>query len=142
MSSASSDRIDEGLAGTPKLVLDPSFLQSVNVSIVPRQDGAFDLGDGTTPLRWRNLFLSGDIDLGGSIKINGTEVIDSSRNLVGINLVAQNLSFDADKYIKFYNEPGDKIALYGTPGDSDFHGLAIESYTMTVSYTHLTLPTN
>jgi len=36
-------------------VLDPSFLQDVNVSVLPRADNTYDLGSPT--LRWRRLFL-------------------------------------------------------------------------------------
>ena len=38
----------------PKLLVDPSFLQSVNVSVLPRSDNAFDLGSSNR--RWRNIY--------------------------------------------------------------------------------------
>ena len=46
---------------------DPSFLQSVNVSILPRNDNTYDLGSSS--LRWNNIYVGGEI-------INpGTEVV-------------------------------------------------------------------
>jgi len=45
------------------LVVDPSFLQSVNVSILPRDDATYDLGSSL--YRWANGFFSGIVDAGG-----------------------------------------------------------------------------
>lgn len=64
-------------------MLDPSFLNAVNTSIIPSADNTYDFGENTTPLRWRNGYFAGFIDV-GSLQIGGTEVIDSSRNLKNI----------------------------------------------------------
>jgi hypothetical protein len=37
------------------LVLDPSFLQAVNVNVLPASDNAYDLGSSS--LRWRDLHV-------------------------------------------------------------------------------------
>ena len=42
------------------MVLDPSFLQSVNTSILPASDNAYDLG-GNSSYNWRNLYMKGYI---------------------------------------------------------------------------------
>jgi hypothetical protein len=59
----------------------------------PIADNTYDLGSST--LRWRGLYLAGAANV-GTLQIGGTTVINSSRNLVGINVVAQNLVPDAD----------------------------------------------
>ena len=41
------------------MVLDPSFLQDVNVSILPRTDNAYDLGSSS--LRWRDAWISREV---------------------------------------------------------------------------------
>jgi len=52
-------------------VVDPSFLQSVNVSILPRSDNTYDLGSSS--YWWRNLYLKGDIIIPDFIDIGSTE---------------------------------------------------------------------
>jgi hypothetical protein len=37
------------------LVLDPGFLQAVNVDVLPASDNAYDLGNSS--LRWRDLYV-------------------------------------------------------------------------------------
>jgi len=63
------------------LVLDPSFLNAVNTSILPVGDNTYDLGSSS--YRWRNLELAGYGNM-SSLRISGTEVIDSSRNLKNV----------------------------------------------------------
>ena len=64
-------------------MLDPSFLQDVNTSILPRADNAYDLG--SSDKRWRDLYVAGFGDL-GSLRIGGVEVIDSDRNLKNVSI--------------------------------------------------------
>ena len=45
-----------------KLLVDPSFLQSVNVSVLPRSDNTYDLGSSS--LRWRNGYFAGKLSVG------------------------------------------------------------------------------
>ena len=78
----------------PKLLVDPSFLQSVNVSILPRSDNAYDLGSSS--YRWKDGWFAGNVTIGGygnlgSLQIGGTEIIDSSRVLKNIASIAQSL---------------------------------------------------
>ena len=37
------------------MVLDPGFLQAVNVNMLPATDNTYDLGSGS--LRWRDLYV-------------------------------------------------------------------------------------
>jgi hypothetical protein len=80
-------------------VLDPSFLNAVNTSIIPVADNTYDLGSSS--YRWRNIYLAGSLNLSGalnvgSLQIGGTTVIDSNRVLQNIASVAQSLVPSAD----------------------------------------------
>ena len=63
-------------------------LSAVNTSIVPTANSAYDLG--TSSLRWRDLYLSGNtLDLGGtkiSSNVSGVSFKDSSNNAVSISV--------------------------------------------------------
>jgi len=60
-------------------VLDPSFLQDVNVSILPRTDNAYDLGSST--LRWRDVWVSREV------RANVVRPISPFVNVSPINLL-------------------------------------------------------
>jgi len=47
------------------LVLDPGFLQAVNVNILPDTDNLRDLGSST--LRWKDFYLAGLAELSRSV---------------------------------------------------------------------------
>jgi hypothetical protein len=61
------------VAGSPRLVLDPSFLNAVNTSILPATDNTYNLGSST--YRWSSLYLAGVANV-GSLQIGGTTVRD------------------------------------------------------------------
>ena len=75
------------------MVLDPSFLNAVNTSIIPVADNSYDLGSST--YRWANLYLAGVANV-GSLQISGVTVIDSSRVLQNIASVRQTLAPSSD----------------------------------------------
>ena len=62
-------------------MLDPSFLQDVNVSVLPRADNTYDIGSSTR--RWRNLEVAGYGNL-GSVRVGGVEVIDGGRRVKNV----------------------------------------------------------
>lgn len=74
-------------AGRGPFVLDDSgnaFFKGGNVltqEIKPLSDNTYDLGSSS--LRWKNGYFAGALDL-GSLKVGGTEVIDSSRVLKNV----------------------------------------------------------
>ncbi|RLI04036.1 hypothetical protein DRO30_00140, partial [Candidatus Bathyarchaeota archaeon] len=72
-----------------RLISGGANLLKTNASIQPESDNAYDLGSGS--YRWRNLELAGYGNL-GSLKINGTEVISSSRILTNIASISQSLT--------------------------------------------------
>jgi len=51
---------------------------------IPASNNAYDLGDENH--KWRNAYIAGVADI-GSLKIGGTEVIDSSRNIKNVNTI-------------------------------------------------------
>ena len=55
--------------------------------IRPSSNNAYDLGDEN--YKWRNAYIAGAIDI-GSLKVGGTEVIDSSRNIKNVNTINAN----------------------------------------------------
>ena len=66
-------------------------------SISPITDDTYDLGSSS--LRWRNGYFAGAVDA-GSIKVGGTEVIDSSRVLKNVSADASIITsgvFDVDR---------------------------------------------
>jgi hypothetical protein len=62
-------------------------------SLVPYLDNTYDIGGSAS--RIRNIYVAGTANV-GSLQIAGTTVIDSSRNLVGLASVAQNLVPDTN----------------------------------------------
>ncbi|MHA1290669.1 MAG: hypothetical protein ACTSPB_25070, partial [Candidatus Thorarchaeota archaeon] len=46
---------------SPRLLVSPDFLQSVNVSILPRSDSTYDLGSSS--YRWRNGYFAGILNI-------------------------------------------------------------------------------
>jgi len=60
-------------------VLDPSFLQDVNVNILPRADNTYDLGSSS--LRWR------DVWAGRSVRSDTVRPISDYVNMGGFNLL-------------------------------------------------------
>jgi len=64
-------------------VLDPGFLQDVNVSILPRSDATYDLGSLTN--KWKNLYLSGDVYVGGNVRgINPWKLVSGILGFLGL----------------------------------------------------------
>ncbi|MCD6199455.1 MAG: hypothetical protein J7K15_12955, partial [Deltaproteobacteria bacterium] len=66
-------------------------------TIYPDADNSYDIG--TSSHRWRNAYFAGAVDI-GSLKVGGTEVIDSSRVLKNVSADASIITsgvFDVDR---------------------------------------------
>jgi len=55
-----------------------------NFHLVPDADNTYDLGDNTTPKRWRDLFLSGKLMVGGYVVITADRVLQNVTADAGI----------------------------------------------------------
>jgi len=84
--------------------------------LVPCADNTYSLGDYSGN-RIKDISMDGyltvgvNVNIGGSYQVSGTAVIDSSRNLVGVNSIAQSLTFGtASTYdIGTVSAPADQI---------------------------------
>jgi len=66
-------------------VLDPSFLNAVNTSMLPISDNTYDLGSSS--YRWRNLYTA------GALYHAGAQILDVARNLTNVRFIPSIFHF-------------------------------------------------
>jgi len=72
---------------SPRLLVSPDFLQSVNVNILPRDDATYDLGSSS--YKWKNGYFGGNLNIGNiSLYERWDNVLYSDKYFVRIHELA------------------------------------------------------
>jgi len=104
---------------SPRLLVSPDFLQSVNVSILPRDDNTYDLGSSN--FRWKNGYFAGSIQLGDGtnkeiLRIKGEREWALLQTGTGVGTDLRLKTLIGDKYFRLVDASDNIIAewLLGT----------------------------
>jgi len=81
-------------------VVDPSFLQSVNVSVLPRSDNVYDLGSST--FRWRNAYIGGALYVYGGANFNNTNISGVNALYIADTGAGEGLIFGSGVHISVW----------------------------------------